>query len=272
MNIRTVFGVIASLMALSAPASAVHAQGSAAPAVDATELAKQTQNPVAELISLPFQFNFNSGGDLEDGTLFNLNFQPVVPVKVSENWNLIARAIVPYLDIPTATDSETGLGDIVAELFFTPKHSGAVTWGVGPVFSFPTATNTFARTGSWATGVGGVVVHSAGPWVLGGLVANFWTVSDSGDSTEVNQLQAQPFINYNFGKGWALAFAPLITANWDAEDGEEWTVPLGLGISRTTVFGKQPITLGFQYYNNVERPEGTAANQLRIAVSLLFPE
>lgn len=274
MNTRRVTPVLAwSLVMLCCPMLplAAHAQGSGGTA-DATDLAKKTQNPIADLVSLPFQFNFNSGGDLEDGTLFNLNFQPVVPVKVSQDWNLIARAIVPYLDIPTATGSEAGTGDIIAQMFFTPTREGRVIWGVGPVFSFPTATNAFARTGSWATGVGAVVVHNVGPWVLGGLVTNFWTVSDSGDSTEMNQLQAQPFINYNFGKGWALASAPLITANWDAESGEQWTVPIGIGISRTTVFGKQPLTLGLQYYNSVERPTGSPVNQLRFAISLLFPQ
>lgn len=275
MNTRGVALVLALALSLTMGVGSMlpltaRAQGSGP--VDETDLAKKTQNPVADLVSLPFQFNFNSGGDLEDATLFNLNFQPVVPVKVSKHWNLIARAIVPYLDIPSATGSEGGIGDIIAEMFFTPTKEGSIIWGVGPVFSFPTATNASARTGSWATGVGAVVVHNAGPWVIGGLVANFWTVSDSGDNTKVNQLQAQPFVNYNFGKGWALAFAPLITANWDAEAGEKWTVPIGIGISRTTVFGKQPLTLGLQYYNNVERPTGSAANQLRFSLSLLFPE
>jgi len=83
----------------------------------------------------------------------------------------------------------------------------------------------------------------------------------------------QPFVNYNFGKGWALAFAPLISANWDADDSDDrWTVPIGGGITRTTHFGKQPLSLGLQFYHNVERPAGSAANQLRFVFSLLFPE
>ena len=78
-------------------------------------------------------------------------------------------------------------------------------------------------------------------------------------------------INYNFGQGWALAFAPLWTANWNAPDGEEWTVPLGIGLSKTTVFNKRPMTLGLQYYHNVDRPDGSYDNQLRFAISLLYP-
>lgn len=110
-----------------------------------------------------------------------------------------------------------------------------------------------------------------GPWVVGGLVNNIWTFSDTGDDPENNTFLTQPFVNYNFGKGWALSFAPIITANWDAEDGDQWTVPLGLGVTRTTVFNRRPMTLGLQYYRNVERPDGAPADQLRFIVSLLYP-
>ncbi|MCI0416607.1 hypothetical protein L0222_27880 [bacterium] len=111
-----------------------------------------------------------------------------------------------------------------------------------------------------------------GPWVLGVLVNNVWTFHDSGSSTEVNQFLIQPFVNYNFGKGWAISTGPSITANWDAPSGQEWTVPIGIGIARTTVFNKRPMTLAVQYYRNVERPDGVGANQIRFAITLLYPK
>jgi hypothetical protein len=243
------------------------------PEDEATRLAKATQNPVADLVSLPFQFNFNTGGGFDDATFFNLNFQPVVPVKgVLKKYTVILRTIVPYLSIPTPVGTrQGGLGDIQAQLFATPAESGKIIWGVGPIFSFPTATNDLARTGSWAIGPTAVVLTMTGPWVLGGLLNNLWTFSDDGGSPEVNQLLFQPFVNYNFGKGWAASFSPIITANWDAADGEEWTVPLGAGISKTTVFNRRPMSLSMQYYHNVEHPTASAGDQLRFQISFLYP-
>jgi hypothetical protein len=116
-----------------------------------------------------------------------------------------------------------------------------------------------------------VVVKMAGPFVLGGLVNQYWPLHDDGGDPETDRFVLQPFVNYNFGKGWAIAFAPLITANGNAEEGQGWTVPLGLGITRTTVFNRQPMSLGVQYYYNLERPDGAASSQLRFVVSLLFP-
>ena len=239
----------------------------------ATKLAKATQNPVADLVSLPFQFNFNTGGGFDDGTFFNLNFQPVVPVKgVLKKYTVIFRTIVPYVSIPTAAGTrQGGLGDIQTQLFATPVKPGKIIWGVGPIFSFPTATNDLARTGSWAIGPTAVVLTMTGPWVLGGVLNNLWTFSDDGGSPEVNSFFLQPFVNYNFGKGWALSSSPAITANWDAPDGEEWTVPLGAGISKTTAFNRRPMSLSMQYYHNVEHPTASAGDQLRFQISFLYP-
>lgn len=241
----------------------------------AADLAKATQNPVGDLVSLPTQFNFNTGGALDDGrAIFNLNFQPVLPFRLGTQWSLIARTIVPYLNIPGpgATERVTGFGDIQEQLFFTPQKPGALIWGVGPVFSFPTATNDLARTGAWAAGPTAVLVKMTGPWVFGGLINNLWTFDDSDDADPaVNQLTVQPFINFNFGVGWSFATSPIITANWDAESGQEWTVPLGLGISKVTAIGQRPTSLSIQYYSNVERPDTAPKSQLRFVVSLLFP-
>ncbi len=240
--------------------------------VDTTALAKKTQNPVSDLVSMPFQFNWNQGGAYADATFFNLNFQPVAPIKL-ENITIIARTIVPYLSFPAGgSERATGIGDIQEQVYFSPSNPGKLIWGIGPMFSFPTATNNFAQTGSWAAGLGGVALTMTGPWVIGGLVNQFWTYYDEGGDPETNLFVFQPFINYNFGGGWALSFAPLWTANWDAPDGEEWTIPLGLGLTRTTVFNRRPMSLGIQLYRNVERPSNAAETQIRAVVSFLFPK
>lgn len=251
----------------------VAASGQTPSAQEARDLAKQTQNPVADLVTLPFQFNFNTGGDLEDRTYFNLNFQPVIPIGLTDDVKLIARMIFPINSVPGPGDlSFSGIGDTQAQLFFTPARPGGLIWGIGPVFSFPTATVQPLATGTWAGGVGGVVVKNAGDFVLGGLVTQFWPMVDEGDPIETDLLVIQPFVNYNFGSGWALSFAPLISANWNGPDGEQWTVPLGIGITKTTVFNGRPMNIGFQYYDNVERPVGSAGKQIRIIVALLYPQ
>lgn len=239
---------------------------------DATDLAKQTQNPVADLATVPLQFNFNSGGDLGDGTQMVFNFQPVVPLKMTHSVNIIWRTIVPYVSQPLAGGGHaSGIGDIQTQIFFTPARSGGIVWGIGPILQFPSATNDVLRTGEWAVGPTAVIVKNAGPFVLGALANQLWHFAGVDDDPKVNQFLLQPFINYNFKGGWSLAFAPIITANWSADSGDEWTVPLGIGVSKVTAIGRQPVSLSMQYYHNIERPTGSGANTLRLAWAFLFP-
>lgn len=244
-----------------------------AAAQDTTELAKKTQNPVGDIVSVPFQFNFNGGGGLEDQTHFNLNFQPVVPIPLTPAVSLIFRTIVPFHSFPGPSDGKNGgVGDIQEQLFFTPAKPGKVIWGVGPMFSLPTATAEPARTGTWAGGVSAVALAMPGPWVFGALVTQVSPMSDTGGEPETDVFSLQYFINYNFGQGWAISSAPTIVANWDAADGQQWTVPFGAGITRTLIFNGQPMQLGFQYYNNVKRPDGAPSTLARFIVAFVFPQ
>jgi hypothetical protein len=266
---RVGFAEMAILVLLmAAPAAAQTAE----PQHDATELAKQTQNPVADLTTVPFQFNFGTGGDLESRTAFNLNFQPVIPFRLTDDVNVIARSIVPINSFPGPDGTRySGIGDMQQQIFFTPSRPGKIIWGVGPVLSLPTATMTPSESGTWAAGPTAVALTMAGPWVIGGLFSQMWPMSDSGGAPETNLMTFQPFVNYNMGNGWALAYAPVIIANWDADAGNEWTVPVGIGITRTTVFNRRPMNIGVQYYYNVERPDGQAGQQLRFVIALLYP-
>lgn len=255
-----------------------------------TDLSKQSQNPVGSLAAAPFQFNFNTGGFLQDRTLMVLNFQPVMPFRLDKNYNVIVRPIVPYVSVPLLLgESRGGFGDAQLQLYLAPAK-GNLIWGIGPSFSFPTATNAFVSTGSWAAGPNAVLSLTTGKWVLGVLALNLWTFADDGDlidevdfldidplldrdgDREVNQLTIQPFINWNFGTGWALSTAPVITSDWDKSSGNRWTVPLGMGISRTTLLGTRPIILIGRYYHNVVRSDFGAANQVQIQVNFLFPK
>jgi hypothetical protein len=218
------------------------------------------------------QFNFNTGGDLEDRTQLTLNFQPVIPFKATTNWNVIARTIVPIGSVPGPEGTRySGVGDIQMQVFIAPAKPGRIIWGAGPIFSLPTATTSAVETGTWAAGPTAVVLKTTGPWVFGGLISQLWPLSDEAGDPETDLFTLQPFVNYNFGHGWALAFAPIITANWNADDDNQWTVPLGFGFTRTTVFNRRPMNLGVQYYYNLEHPDGAAGQQLRFTVSFLFP-
>jgi hypothetical protein len=263
---------------------------------DVNALAKASQNPVADMVSVPFQFNLNSGGGLQDRTFLLLNFQPVIPFKLTDDWNMIVRTIVPIVSIPGPTfrgelvgprgelvvpraeldrlafTRFSGIADIVMEIFISPSKAKAFIWGVGPAFSLPAATTIAAETGSWAAGPTAVALVIKGPWVVGAVGNNLWTFSDTGGEPEVNSFLLQWFVNYNFDKGWAISTGPVITANWDAAPGDRWTVPLGLGISRTTVFNHRPMVVGLQIYHNVERPRLAAANTVRFFVTLLYPK
>jgi hypothetical protein len=242
-----------------------------ADAQDASDLAKKTQNPVADLISVPFQNNFNTGAGVGGDTIYNLNIQPVIPTSINEEWNLIHRFIIPLLDVPElipGTGSDFGFGDMQYQGFFSPADSGSLIWGVGPVIQFPTATSALLGAQEWGAGPSFVALSMKGPWVFGGLVNNVWSF-DGGNS--VNQLLVQPFVNYNLPGGWYLTSAPIITSNWNAPSGQKWTVPVGGGIGRVTKFGSQPVNIQAAAYHNVEHPTLGPDWNFRLQVQLLFP-
>jgi hypothetical protein len=266
--------------------SATFAQQPAAPppAADQStlELAKKTQNPIADLISLPLQNNLNFGYGAKDAperssAQYVLNVQPVVPIKVTDGLNLITRPIIPVIRQPDLIDGgETwGLADIQLQTYLSPSGGRKVTWGIGPVLQVPSATNgKKLGTQKWSAGPGLVALTQPGKWVIGGLVNNLWSFAGDSDREDVNLMTMQPFVNYNFPKGWYVAAAPIITANWEADDDDTWTVPLGGGFGRIMKFGKQPVNLQAQAFYNVVKPDDapTADWTLRLQVQFLFPK
>ena len=270
---RALVALAAAVAACSAPSSG--GGGDSLPPVQESaggqesDLAKRAQNPVADLISLPFQNNTNVDWGPRDQTQNVLNIQPVVPFKLGEDWNLITRTILPVVQQPVpGDDSVFGLGDTVVTGFFSPRASKGLVWGVGPVALLPTSTDDALGAGEWGGGAGAVALLLRGPWVAGGLVQNVWSF----ESSAVNQLLLQPFVNYNLRDGWYLVTAPILTANWEAPSGERWTIPIGGGAGKVMRFGKQPVNVNLQYYNNVEHPTLGADWQLRFQVQLLFPK
>lgn len=238
------------------------------------DLAKKTQNPVADLISVPLQNNFTFPTGPGDDLLYVLNIQPVIPLSITEDWNLITRTILPVIHQPGfAADqsSDNGLGDLQFTAFLSPSDSGEFIWGAGPVLRFPTATRTALGSEKWSAGPSFVGLVSKGPWVVGGLVQNIWSYAGNEDRDDVNQFLLQPFLNYNLPDGWYLTSSPIMTADWNRSS-QRWTVPLGGGIGKITRIGKLPVNIQLQTYYNAVKPDAVGDWTIRFQIQLLFPK
>jgi hypothetical protein len=270
-----------------APDDAQGASRPAAAADDTADLAKATQNPVASLISVPFQNNSNFAVGPYNRTQNVLNVQPVIPARISEKWMLISRIIQPIVWQPTPsanTGGEFGFGDMNPTFFFSPAKPGKLIWGFGPAIVIPTATSTALGQGKLSFGPSAVALVQPGHWTVGALVNNVFSVAGSAHRPYVNQMLLQYFINYNLKKGWYLTSAPIITANWnskasgeaangnDTTAGSVWTIPFGGGAGRIMRLGYQPVNIAVNFYGNAVHPPGASNWGMRIQIALLYPK
>lgn len=276
--ITTVFGIcflataivlaedVAVLEPASPPAAGQAAGGSSA------ELAKKLANPVADLISIPFQFNYDEGYGSKDAGIWRLNAQPVIPITLNEDWNLITRTIVPvvYQDsLAAGLNSEFGLGDIVQSFFFSPKKpTNGWIWGVGPVFNWPTATDDALGSEKWGAGPTAVVLKQEKGWTYGILVNHIWSFAGDDDRADLNATFLQPFLAYTFPTATTITLNTESTYNWTSDD---WTVPVNLQISQLMRLGKLPVqfALGGRWY--AESPDGGPEWGVRFTFTILLP-
>jgi hypothetical protein len=240
----------------------------------ASELAKAAQNPIASLISVPIQSNINLDWGPEGDTFAVTNIQPVLPFKLNDDWNLVTRTILPIISQPALTSEQGrkwGTGDTVFTAFFVPADSGDWTWGLGPVVQLPTTSDQRLGKNEWGAGLSAVALTMPGRWVVGGLVSNVWGIDeDPGD--EINLFTFQPFVNYNFDKGWYLTFSPIVTADWEAPSGQQWTVPIGGGIGKIFKIGSQAMNAQLHYYYNAEKPDIVGDSSIRLQLQFMFPK
>ena len=240
------------------------------------ELAKKLANPVASLISVPFQFNYDRGlGDNDDGYKIYLNIQPVIPISISEDWNLISRTILPVVyqyDILNGSGDQFGLSDTTQSFFLSPKKPGpaGLIWGVGPVFLLPTGTDELLSSEKWGAGPTGVVLKQDGPWTYGILANHIWSFAGDSDRANVNSTFLQPFINYTTKDAWSFVLNTESTYDWNAS---EWSVPINMFVQKLVTIGKQKVQFGVGPRYWVHSPEnGPEGWGVRVIVTFLFPK
>jgi hypothetical protein len=239
------------------------------------ELAKKLANPVAALISVPFQLNYDQDiGPLDDGKRTTLNIQPVIPFELSKDWNLISRTILPVVsqkDITPGSGSQSGIGDVVQSLFFSPKapSAGGWIWGVGPVFLLPTGSDRLLTADKWGLGPTAVVLKQDQGWTYGALANHIWSVAGNDNRADISSTFIQPFLSYTTPTAWSFTVNTESTYDWE---NKQWTVPINVMASKVTKIGGQLVSLGggVRYWAEgpSSAPEGWA---LRVTATLLFP-
>jgi hypothetical protein len=264
-------------IALTIPCAPARAQGedpAAEQEAAEAELAKQLSNPLASLVSVPFQFNWARPVGPNDDTRLILNIQPVMPFDVSENWNLITRMIVPFVGQPPLVEggvAASGISDVLTSFFLSPKSTTPFIWGVGPVVSIPSTSEPTLGTGKWLAGPTAVVLKQSGGITYGALFNQLWSVGGATDRADVSQFFLQPFFAYTTARALTFSINSESIANWKA-DTDKWTVPINFFVSKVATFGPVPASyqIGFGVY--AAKPEIAPDWQLRTTITLLLPK
>ena len=264
-------GVVTAETTVDEPTDPI--EGSDADA-QAASIAQKLSNPVASLISVPIQINYDDKYGLnEKGSVWRTNVQPVIPLSLNDDWNMISRTIVPIVkqsDVPIPGVSESGMGDIVQSVFFSPKKptENGLIWGIGPVINIPTSTKETLGPEAWAAGPTGLVLKQSGPWTYGALANHLWSFAKE-DKTEINASFVQPFVSYITPKKLTYYLNTESTYNWDTKD---WSVPINVGANQLMKVGNQIMQVGGGLRYWAESSEmGPKGWGVRVNIIFVFP-
>jgi hypothetical protein len=240
------------------------------------ELAKKLANPLAALISVPVEFDYDRGlGPREDGKRYTVTGKPVIPVTLNEDWNLISRTIVPYVslkDLAPGVDDTSGLADVQESLFFSPaKLVGGFILGAGPILLIPTATDDLLGGEKWGAGPTGVLLRQEGPWTYGILANHLWSFAGNGQRDDVNQTFLQPFLTLTLKSATSFAVSTESTYNWTSK---KWSVPLNFVVAQVLKVGPQLIQLklGARYWADAPEDAGPEGWGFKAGIVFLFPK
>ena len=241
----------------------------------AEELAKKLSNPVSSMISVPFQFNYDAKiGPARDGHRFTMNLQPVIPIELNRDWNVISRTILPLTDqhdIFPGAGSQSGLGDTLQSFFFSPKKptAGGWIWGAGPVLLLPTGSDDLLSARKWAAGPTGVALKQEGAWTYGILFNHLWSFAGDSDRSYLSNTFLQPFVAHTTKDAWTYSLNTESTYDWNAR---EWTVPVNASIAKLVHIGKLPVSFALNARYWAESPDNAPHGWgARFVVTLLFP-
>lgn len=247
----------------------------AAQAASDAGLAQELTNPIANLVTIPIQMNYDNNIGLNDkGSKIITNIQPVIPVDVNEDWTLITRTIVPIISqdkIFPDGSSQFGLGDINEQLFFSPKKptSGGITWGVGAALLLPAATNSRLGSKKWGAGPSVVAITMRGPWTVGAIANHVWSFAGDKDRIDISNTFMQPFMAYTWPNAWTVSAQTETTYNWKLE---EWAIPVNVAAAKLVKFGKVPVSLqagvGYWVESPTAGPEGV---RFRLQANIVLP-
>jgi hypothetical protein len=264
--------LLVCLLVLLAPSLVIAQQPAAA---ESEELAKKLANPISDLVSVPLQFNWEEKVGPSKLTRFILNVQPVMPFELNPKWNLIARVIMPFVGQPPLVEGGVatgGISDITTSFFFAPRGKGKLTVGFGPAIVLPSTSEPTLGSGKWSLGPTIVALEQNGPWTYGVLWNQVWSIAGDPARSDVDQMFLQPFLAYQATHTVTLTLQSETVGNWDAEEGQKWTVPINVLVSKLSTFGAFPASYMFGVGGFVAHPDAGPSWKIRAAIVLLLPK